>query len=90
MSHRRSVHDLKSLILSFHSLIAIETVEEERVQSILGEVAADLRLPFYQWSVTSGFGRLHGSAAEGTHDALAALKYLQELDQDDAWRDREL
>jgi len=26
MSHRNSVHDLKSLVLSFHSLIGIETV----------------------------------------------------------------
>ena len=35
MSNRTSVHDLKSLVLSFHSLIAIETVEEERVRMLL-------------------------------------------------------
>ena len=34
MSHRQSVHDLKSLVGSFHSLIAVETVEEERVRDL--------------------------------------------------------
>src|SRR5207253_897778 len=57
MSHRRSVHDLKSLVLSYHSLIVIETVEEERVQALLHEVAMDLRLSSYEWSLTSGFAR---------------------------------
>ena len=32
---RQSVHDLKSLVRSFHSLIAVETVEEERVRAIV-------------------------------------------------------
>ena len=44
MSHRQSVHDLRGLIRSFHSLIAIETVEEDRVKAIVTEVAADLKL----------------------------------------------
>ena len=54
MSHRSSVHDLKSLVLSFHSLIAIETVEEERVRSLIHEVAVDLNLPMFEWSLTTG------------------------------------
>jgi hypothetical protein len=29
--------------------MAIETVEEERVRSLLIEVATDLKLPFYEW-----------------------------------------
>jgi MoxR-like ATPase len=84
MSHRRSVHDLKSLVLSFHSLIAIETVEEERVRALLHEVATDLRLPSYEWSLTAGFGRPHGPWAEGTQDALSALRHLDEVLQTDA------
>jgi hypothetical protein len=82
MSHRRSVHDLKSLILSFHSLITIETVEEERVQSLLREVATDLRLPLYDWSLTTGLNRAHsaaGPAVEGTEDPLGALRHIGEL-----------
>jgi len=78
--HRRSVHDLKGLILSFHSLIAIETVEEERVRELLNEIAADLRLPLYEWSITSGFARVHGSRVEGTEDPIALLKHIASIE----------
>lgn len=84
MSHRDSVHDLKGLILSFHSLIAIETVEEERVRALLNEIAADLRLPFYEWSLTSGFSRVHGSHVAMTEDPLAALKHIDTIENTDA------
>ena len=56
MSHRAAVHDLKSLILSFHSLIAIETVEEERFclaqfgQRPVALMSAGNRLPISTWS----------------------------------------
>ena len=84
MSHRSSVHDLKSLVLSFHSLIGIETVEEDRVRSLLIEVASDLKLPFYEWSLTSGFNRLRGATITGTQDALAALHHINEIENTDA------
>jgi hypothetical protein len=79
MSHRTAVHDLKSLILSFHSLIAIETVEEERVRALIGEVAADLALPLYEWSLTSGFNRVYGRAVEATQDPQSVLKHIGEI-----------
>ncbi|PYQ33598.1 MAG: AAA family ATPase [Acidobacteria bacterium] len=85
MSHRSSVHDLKSLVLSFHSLIAIETVEEERVRSLLMEVAADLRQPFYEWSVTEGLQRLRGVTVDGTQDALTALRHIDRIDGDSVY-----
>src|SRR5207253_10796035 len=84
MSHRTSVHDLKSLVLSFHSLIAIETVEEERVRSLLHEVAVDLRLPMYEWSLTSGFHRFAGAAIGETRDPLAALRHIESIAVNDA------
>jgi MoxR-like ATPase len=84
VSHRTSVHDLKSLILSFHSLIAVETVEEERVRALLNEIAADLRLPLYEWSITSGFARVHGSRVEGTEDPLSVLKHIASIENTDA------
>ena len=82
MSHQQSVLDLKGLVRSFHSLIVIETVEEERVRAILAEVAADLSLPFFEWSVTSGFRRGYGAAIGNTHDALGVLKHMAELRTD--------
>ena len=41
-----SIHDIKTLILSFHPVVVIETVEEDRVISILSRVAAQLSLPY--------------------------------------------
>lgn len=77
MSHRTAVHDLSSLVESFHSLIVIETVEEERVRALIAEVAADLRMPLYEWSVSDGFHHLHGAGIEGTQDALSMLKHIR-------------
>lgn len=85
MSHQRSVHDFKSLMLSYHSLITIETVEEERVLSLLHEVAADLRLSLHDWSLTSGFRRVHGGMhLEGTEDPLTALQHIEGIENTDA------
>ena len=82
MSHQSAIHDLKTLVLSFHSLLAIETVEEERARSLLIEVANDLRQPFYEWSVTEGLRRLRGATMDMTQDALMALKNIDRLDFD--------
>jgi hypothetical protein len=84
MSHRASVHDLKSLVLSFHSLIAIETVEEERVRSLLHEVAVDLNLPMFEWSLTDGFHRFAGAAIGETRDPLSALRHIESIAGHDA------
>src|SRR5437764_5282791 len=84
MAHRTSVHDLKSLVLSFHSLIAIETVEEERVRSLLHEVAVDLRLPLYEWSLTSGFHRFAGAAIGETREPLSVLRHIETIAVNDA------
>ena len=82
MSHRSAVHELKTLVLSFHSLLVVETVEEERVRSLLIEVANDLRLPFYEWSVTEGLRRLRGATVDMTQDALTALRHIDNLEGD--------
>ncbi|MEO8383333.1 MAG: AAA family ATPase [Acidobacteriota bacterium] len=82
MSHRQSVHDLKSLVRSFHSLIVVETVEEERVKSLVSEVATELQQPLFEWSVTTGFRRGHGLTVGNTHDALAVLKHIEEIQGD--------
>lgn len=82
MSHRRSVHDLKGLVRSFHSLVVIETVEEERVREIVREVATDLNVSMFEWSVTTGFRRGHGLTVGNTFDALDVLKHIDDLKTD--------
>lgn len=71
-----TIHDLKNLILSYHSLITIETVEEERVWALLSDVAGEARLPLYQWSQSRGLGLgVHPPLAE-TQEPLAALRHI--------------
>lgn len=57
MTLSASVHDIQTLVLSFHSVIVIETVEEERVQSLLQSVTQDMGLTLYEWSITCGLVR---------------------------------
>jgi hypothetical protein len=84
VSRRTSVDDLKRLILSFHSLIAIETVEEERVETILRDVASSLHQPLYTWSITAGLRRGYGPAIEGTTDASLLLRFIIEEGSEEA------
>jgi AAA+ superfamily predicted ATPase len=76
------VHDLRGLVRSFHSLIAIETVEEERVRSIVREVATELNVSLFEWSVTTGFRRGHGLTIGNTFDAMDMLRHLDDLRTD--------
>ena len=46
VSQNTSVGDVKALVLSFHPVIVIETVEEERARSLLYAVAGQLRMTF--------------------------------------------
>ena len=74
------VHDLKTLVLSRHPAIVIETAEPERAERMLAAVAADLRLTRFAWSVTSGLVRGDGQVSYQTEDpgkALAAIAGLQ-------------
>jgi SpoVK/Ycf46/Vps4 family AAA+-type ATPase len=86
MARPTSVHDLERLILSFHSLIAVETPEEDRVRSILIGVAANLKLPLYEWSITAGLERRSstGTTLEGTRDPQALLDRIAEIHDGDA------
>jgi len=62
MSLSTSIHDLKTLILSSHPVVAIETVEEERVRSLLRSVSEQTKFPLFEWSITRGFSRFEMSA----------------------------
>ena len=82
MSRDHTVHELKTLVQSYHSLIAIETVEEERVRSLLIAVANELHLPFYEWSVGNLLQRLRGTTIEGTQEALGAMQHITHIEND--------
>lgn len=60
MSFADRVHQLQSLLLSFHPIIAIETVEEERVQTLLQKATQEMQMPLFEWSITQGLTRSQG------------------------------
>lgn len=72
-----TAHEIKTLILSFHPLVVIETVEEDRVEGILDEVASQLRMPLFEWSLTKGLRRRGERIPfHGTDQPLILLKHL--------------
>jgi len=77
MSLSTTIHEIKTLVVSFHPLIVVETVDEERVQSLLISVAAELQIAHFEWSVTRGLTRLPGgSPIYGTADPAHVLRHL--------------
>ena len=80
-----SIHDIKTLIASFHPLVVIETPEEERVDSILQTAAAELRIALFEWSITRGLRRrtplaeTFGNKITGTDSPLGMLKHIESL-----------
>lgn len=80
MSLSTSIHDIKTLILSFHPVIVMETVEEDRVVSLLRAAATQVAMPFFEWSVTQGLVRYPGTTSlYGTTDPSILLKSLDDL-----------
>jgi AAA+ superfamily predicted ATPase len=64
--------ELRLLVNSRHPIITIETSEERRVEQLIGEVAAELDIPFLLWTVTTGLLR------RGTDQPM--------YDTDDPWK----
>lgn len=80
MSSSTVVHDLKTLVLSFHPVIAVETVEEERTIRLVEDVAGELGMTVFAWSVTSGLVRNGSSQAiHGTSEPLGLLRHIEDL-----------
>lgn len=61
MSLLRSCHKLNTLIRSFHPIIVMETVEEERVAALLKSVTEELQLPLYEWTINLGLAPTVGT-----------------------------
>ncbi|MCA1957311.1 MAG: AAA family ATPase [Nitrospira sp.] len=80
MSPPTGTHDLRALIRSSHPLIVIDTVEEDRVSALLQSVAAQERMPLFEWSLTRGLTRSDGpTLSKLTAAPLAMLQHLHGL-----------
>ncbi len=60
MALSNTVNDIQNLVMSFHPVIVIETVEEERVQTLLQTATQEMQMPLFEWSVATGLGRSPG------------------------------
>jgi AAA+ superfamily predicted ATPase len=66
--------ELRLLVHSRHPILAVETAEERRVEELLAQVAAELSIPFFVWTVTQGLARRGTSQAiYNTEDPEQAL-----------------
>lgn len=80
MSTSSCVHDLRTLVLSFHPVIVIETVEEDRVEDLLSAVTDSAWKPLFQWSITRGLMKItETSPIARTNDPLMMLQHLESL-----------
>lgn len=75
------VEKLQNLVLSFHSLITIETPEEERAMSILRQVAEKTKLPLLEWTISKGL-RDRSKVLAGPGDVGQLLSFLGEQTTD--------
>jgi hypothetical protein len=54
------VHELRTLVLSRHAAIVLETAEEQRADALLAEVARETNLAVFDWTITHGLARQPG------------------------------
>ncbi|WP_017296760.1 AAA family ATPase [Nodosilinea nodulosa] len=57
MSFKASVQHFQTLVTSFHPVVVIDTVEEERVQGLIGAACADMQMAVFEWSIAQGLMR---------------------------------
>ena len=76
-----SVHDLRTLILSYHSLLSIETDEEDRARSLLLAATEDLGMKLFEWSATSGMqdALRPGTVVGQTREPRELLAHIETL-----------
>ncbi len=73
--------ELRLLINSRHPIIAVETFEESRVEELLADVALELGVPLFVWSVTTGLARRGADApiyhTDDPEQALANIALIR-------------
>src|SRR5947208_7739703 len=84
-----ALRTLEILITTRTPFIAIETLEEDRVEQALERVAQRLRIPLFVWTMTRGLRR--AGALEPLYDTkepLKALRNLSDLPNEGIYLDR--
>jgi SpoVK/Ycf46/Vps4 family AAA+-type ATPase len=72
------IRELNLLIRSRYGLICLETVEEERAESLLKHLSDYMNLPFFIWTLDRGLQRMDvGRAIYSTEDAKKALDHIE-------------
>jgi len=75
--------DLRLLVHSHVPLIAAETPEEDRLETMLCAIAGELQLPLFVWSMTSGLALRGGQGAiYGTDDPAKCLANIMLMHHD--------
>jgi hypothetical protein len=74
--------ELLLLINSHNPILTIETPEEERVEQTLFEVASQLNVPLFTWSVTTGLARFRGAPIYNSEAPEAALSNMAAVQGD--------
>ena len=69
--------DLELMIQSRYPFIAVETAEEDRLEATLSQVAGDLRVPFFVWTLTNGLHRF--GLPNAIYDSQQPLKALNNV-----------
>jgi hypothetical protein len=57
MSLKTSVEYFQTLVTSFHPVVVIDTVEEERVQGLISAACNDMQMAVFEWTVAQGLMR---------------------------------
>ena len=73
-----SARDLEVLIRSRYPVVAVDTLEEDRLVELLGRVARRLDAPLYTWSRTQGLVR--EGKDQATYDTADPFKMLAHLE----------
>ncbi len=77
-----SVHDLRTLVLSRHPAILVDTADEERAIALLTAVATQVHLPLYEWTIIRGLGPAGSPGGlAGSNTPLAGLANIADLRQ---------
>ncbi|MBE9028329.1 AAA family ATPase [filamentous cyanobacterium LEGE 11480] len=70
-SQSQDITELATLVMSYHPMIAIETMEEERATTLMQSVANAAGMQLMEWSATRGLSRNHAPGANRWQDECA-------------------